>query len=254
MKTYKVYKITCKINNKIYIGQTYKSLSERLKKHIEDARKGVDTKFYRAMRKYGYDNFEIELLEDCDSQEELDELEWKWIQFYDACRKGYNSKNSKGKCGGDTLTGHPQYEEICKKVSETKFGAQNPNHTPIKALNIITFDELLFDCLKDAQNYFNMDRHDQISKRCRGEVKVVWDDKWAFAYIDDEYSYTDQPLTGGVKGVRVIDTIKKESYEFASYTLAQKYFNFPDKTISRKLRSKNPNTLYENRYYFIPLN
>lgn len=253
MKKYKVYKITCKINNKLYIGQTYNSLEDRLRQHINDANEGKDTKFYRAIRKHGASNFHIELIDECDSQEELDELEWYWIQFYDACKIGYNSKNSKGKCGGDTLTNHPRYEEICKKVSETKIGNYNPNHTSVKALNIYTMEEIFFNCMKDAQNYFGIERHDPITKRCRGEIKVVWNGQWTFAYIDKEYDFTAQNLTGGTRGVRVVDTLTNEANEFASYTFAQQYYGFPNKAISRKLKSKNPNTLYENRYYFIPL-
>ena len=48
MKKYKVYKITCLVNNKVYIGQTYLSLERRFTSHISSS-KSKDTKFYRAM-------------------------------------------------------------------------------------------------------------------------------------------------------------------------------------------------------------
>lgn len=47
-----IYKATNKINGKIYIGQTHKSLEERKMCHKHDS-KNIDTYFYRAIRKYG---------------------------------------------------------------------------------------------------------------------------------------------------------------------------------------------------------
>ena len=61
-----IYKITNLINNKLYIGQTTKSLEWRWLKHQKDSityKHHLDTKFARAIRKYGVDNFKIELLE-----------------------------------------------------------------------------------------------------------------------------------------------------------------------------------------------
>ena len=69
MKKYKVgyiYKITCLINNKVYIGQTIRTIEDRWIKHQRESIGGkyqLDTKFARALRKYGVDNFKIELLE-----------------------------------------------------------------------------------------------------------------------------------------------------------------------------------------------
>lgn len=125
-KRYLVYKITCANNNKIYIGQTYNSIENRLNEHFSKARNGVDTKFYRAIRKHGEGNFYIEILEEVSSQEELDDREFYWILHFDTVKKGYNSKNSKGKCGGDTLSNHPDIESISQKIRVSKLGDNNP--------------------------------------------------------------------------------------------------------------------------------
>lgn len=44
------------------------------------------------MRKYGYENFTYEIIEECsNSQEELDDRERYWIEYYNSYEDGYNS-------------------------------------------------------------------------------------------------------------------------------------------------------------------
>lgn len=85
-----IYKITNQINGKIYIGQTIKSLQHRKAQHIKAAEKGVDRHLYRAMRKYGIDNFKFEEIYMASSLDELNYLEAKYILEYDSVRTGYN--------------------------------------------------------------------------------------------------------------------------------------------------------------------
>lgn len=110
---YLVYKITNDINDKIYIGQTTESLNKRFMRHCGYQLKD-NTHLHRAMKKYGCQHFKIELLYVCNSQQELDDKEFEYISFYKP-EQIYNTKLEKGKCGGDTLTNHPNYQIICKK-------------------------------------------------------------------------------------------------------------------------------------------
>ena len=57
MKKFIVYKITCKINNKMYVGQTTQTLKQRFSRHMGYQKDEHNTKFYRAVRKYGAENF-----------------------------------------------------------------------------------------------------------------------------------------------------------------------------------------------------
>lgn len=86
-----IYKITNTINNKIYIGQTRRSVKERFNKHLYDCnRDGYDKySLYRAMKKYGKENFIVETIEKVDNQY-LDEREQYWISYYDSFKNGYN--------------------------------------------------------------------------------------------------------------------------------------------------------------------
>ena len=51
----------------------------------------IDTKFSRAIRKYGKDNFLGYVIDTAKTKEELDQKECYWIKFYDAVNHGYNT-------------------------------------------------------------------------------------------------------------------------------------------------------------------
>lgn len=90
-----IYKITNKINNKCYIGQTIKNAEERWKEHKSHAfgthPNDINKTLYKAIRKYGLENFIFEVLQDnIETYEQLDKAEIYWIDFYNSFIKGYN--------------------------------------------------------------------------------------------------------------------------------------------------------------------
>lgn len=86
-----IYKLTCKITNKVYIGQTVRTLEERWYSHTYEAFKiKLKTKISRAIRKYGPDNFIREIIENVSTQEELDEKEIYYIALFNSAKVGYN--------------------------------------------------------------------------------------------------------------------------------------------------------------------
>lgn len=89
-KKYLIYKHTNKINGKSYIGQTCQDPERRWRKGegYKDS-----PKFYSAIKKYGWDNFTHEIIEDNLTFEEANEKEVYWIKYYDTYNndnKGYN--------------------------------------------------------------------------------------------------------------------------------------------------------------------
>jgi group I intron endonuclease len=97
-----IYKVTHMINNKVYIGQTSKELDERKKAHYKSSRLGSDTNFHRALSKYSVSFFIWEEIARCNSKEELNDLERKFINEYDSFKSGYNM--TEGGDGGDTIS------------------------------------------------------------------------------------------------------------------------------------------------------
>lgn len=93
-----IYKITNKLNNKIYIGKTDISVSYRWSQHCKDSYRFPDRPLYRAINKYGADCFDIEIIEET---ENTSSREIYWIEFYNSYKAGYNA--TKGGEGSTTV-------------------------------------------------------------------------------------------------------------------------------------------------------
>lgn len=107
-----IYKITNEINDKIYIGQTIRTIDERWRHHVYYSLTGLHkTKLARAIRKYGKESFKIEILEET---EDLDKREIFYISFFKSDLFGYNIK-----IGGN---GGPHAESTKKKISKANRG------------------------------------------------------------------------------------------------------------------------------------
>lgn len=107
-----IYKITNKINNKCYIGQTIKNAEERWAEHQRHAfgthKNDQNKALYQAIRKYGLENFSFEILQDnITNFEDLDKAEIYWINYYNSFINGYNSTQ-----GGQAYHSYLPNEEI----------------------------------------------------------------------------------------------------------------------------------------------
>ena len=87
-----IYKVTCLITNKIYIGQTTTYLGNRkgLHKHRALYQNDYKNHFHNAIRKYGWENFQWEIIDYAQTFEELNEKEKYWIKYYNSIEQGYN--------------------------------------------------------------------------------------------------------------------------------------------------------------------
>ena len=83
-----IYKITNKLNNKCNIGQTT-DINNRFKKY-KSLQCKRQPKLYNALKKYGWDNFNKEIIAEATTKCQLDELEIYYIKFYDSINNGYN--------------------------------------------------------------------------------------------------------------------------------------------------------------------
>ena len=86
-----IYKSTNKINGKVYIGQTIKSLEQRIKGHIKESKIDSNRPFMSSINKYGVSNFIFEVIDSANSLDELNDKEIYWINFYNSVSpNGYN--------------------------------------------------------------------------------------------------------------------------------------------------------------------
>ena len=129
-----IYCYTNKINGKKYVGQTADFL-KRYKEHINDSynmnkKYGYNLPFHCAIRKYGIENFEIEILkENLKDYEEMDYWERYYIKEFDLLvknGKGYNLSDGGG--NGNKFAGKTEEEmqEIGKRISEAHKGEKSP--------------------------------------------------------------------------------------------------------------------------------
>lgn len=91
-----IYKILCKKNNKVYIGQTV-NLNKRMMEHFNDLRKGKhhSLKLQRAFDKYGEEFFEHSLIEIV-PENIADDREKYWIKHYNSTDKNFGFNNESG--------------------------------------------------------------------------------------------------------------------------------------------------------------
>ena len=117
-----IYKVTNKINGKVYIGQSV-DIGRRWCEHMNAK---DDIYFHKAIQKYGVENFEWEVIEQC-KKKDLDEREIYWIEYYDSFNKGYNcTKGGDGNSGegnpnwkGGVSSDEDYYRQYSKQWYET---------------------------------------------------------------------------------------------------------------------------------------
>lgn len=159
---YTIYKHTSP-DNKIYIGRTTLPVDQRW----QNGRGYKFNKvFYNDIIKYGWDNFNHEILEYTD-----DKLrEQYWISFYDSTNpnKGYNVfKNNSG------------YRPVNKaKGTKNKGGYQPVDKVKGRLIYCEELDKT-YRTLKDAGKDANVDQS-SIGKVCRGERKTAGGFHWKY--------------------------------------------------------------------------
>lgn len=195
---YKIYAHVNKINGKVYVGQT----SQNVNKRWRNGNGYVNNiAFYRAIQKYGWDNFEHEILFDGLTKEQADIKEKEIIAFYDSNNpdKGYNLTD-----GGQGTNGYRMPEERKRQISEFQKG------------------RLLTDEWK---------RH--ISESVRGENHPFWGKK-----LSDEHrrhlseAHIGNKSYGGMQGKRHTEETKRRMSE------SHKGHKLSDETI-RKMKENS---------------
>ena len=97
-KQYVIYKATNNINGKLYIGKTY-NFEKRKNEHRYDIDNGLP--FHRALKKYGFDNFLWEIIDNADTDKEAREKEVYWINKLNSCIHFKNSNGYNITIGGE---------------------------------------------------------------------------------------------------------------------------------------------------------
>ena len=169
--------LTCKINGKRYIGQ-----SINIKRRMNEHRRGKSFApiISKAIAKYGWENFEKEILEEC-NKEELDEREIYYIAKYSP---EYNLA-----LGGDGPTGYKPTLEVREKLSQaTKKQWESSDQKALFKKPIICIETgEIFESVNSAAAKAGV-THSCISMALNGGCKTAGGYRWAYLNLEDKFS------------------------------------------------------------------
>lgn len=171
---YTLYVITNRINNKKYVGVTNRSASIRFNEHMTH-----DTGLlYKARKKYGRNNFKIEIIKENIPFEQISSLEKEYILKY----------NSLIPYGYNLSTGGIENKNISKegkeRLKEINTGLGNPmSKGRIAQIDPLT-DEVIevYDGIRDAaRKLFNdSEKKANIAICLKGKTKKAYGYKWRY--------------------------------------------------------------------------
>lgn len=179
-----IYKYENKINHKIYIGQT-NNLDRRMQEHKYGHAYQVSL-IEQAIKKYGIENFTIEILEET---ENFNEREKYWINYYNSYKPyGYN---------------------ICEG------GGYLPNNQGEKHAQATISEEIAKNIQKDLMN-FDIPQA-QIVKKYKTTIRVVEAIKsghtWNYYNLTYPLRPSEQELNA-IKACKVINLLKETTLSF----------------------------------------
>jgi len=219
-----IYKITNKVNGKMYIGLTTQTILKRWKQHIQHSFNkniyGYKYYFHRAMRKYGVENFVIEQIDVAYSEKELKDKEIYYINKFNTYCKNEQSNGYNLTKGGDD--GGHRFTPIIQLSLKGKF---------IKEWEgIIKASESL-----DLEN-------SNIGSCCLGKRSKCGNYIWMYK---DDYekglrkTFIENRGRYLIKEVIQLDLNGNYLAEFETITLASTELNIDTTEISRCCKSKN---------------
>lgn len=169
-----IYKIQNKINGKIYIGQTVGTLEHRMSQHKANGKK--ISVIGNAIHKYDWDNFDVEVIDEAETIEELNRKEIYWIGYYKSLSpNGYNLE-----LGGRNAL---HEEETRKKISQSLKGKyQGEKNSRAKKVYMFSLSgELVeeYGSVREAGRKNNI-CSSQIAGVCRGEHYIAGGFRWSY--------------------------------------------------------------------------
>lgn len=217
-----IYVFTNKINDKKYVGQTVRDFNVRLQEHLRKQ----DIVFGKALKKYGAENFEYEIIDNAATIEELNAKEVFWIDKlntvipngYNQCYGGNNTlgfkhrlhsrrmmsltKRKTGSMKGKNnhYYGKKHSPEVLQKMKDAwteerrqltseRSKVMDRSHFFVKVKNVDTGE--IFNSVKEAAAAYGLkDTH--ISRVCKGKRKTTGGYRWEHVKQSDDKTIPSQ--------------------------------------------------------------
>lgn len=198
-----IYRATNTFTNKVYIGFAMDFVA-RIRRH-KILYKTTNTKFYNAIKKYGWDAFKWDILYQSRDQQHCHQvMESLFIQEYDSIENGYNTtEGGRGVIGAarnriwiNDGTNHKRVPEDCipegwaigRVGLQRKFNTQwTPNRKPRRsyaggnnpAAKSVSIHGIRYDTMKDAVNNLKLSEP-TIRRRCKSSSSEYTD--WFYVF------------------------------------------------------------------------
>lgn len=241
-----IYLITNLKTNLVYIGQSINIKNRIISHHIYEYTNKNNTmynsKFYKSLRKYGLENFKVEVLELC-KKELLDEREIYWIKQYDSYHNGYNSTE-----GGKMLPFYTNANSIKKKRKNTlsrNTSLQGEKHPRAKLSNQEVIN--IRQRYKDGETCeFIYEDYKDIYTNYPTFKRIIFGK--SYKYVGnipkkEEIRYTNKNKTiGKIPSDKIIEIRKKYSEGNYTYSILSKEYKLSISTIGKIVNKQ----LYKN--------
>lgn len=228
-----IYKWENLINHKCYIGQSI-DLNKRLAQHFSNIKnKKCNNPLYRAVAKYGLENFDVTIIETLnisdDLKSQLDEREKYYIQKYNSYgRDGYNQ--TIGDDGG--ILGYRFTEDQKNHVSKNSL-KQAENYK--KIVYLYNVEHNYYQTWMDAGYAARQLRvnRSSVQRLCSGAIKLI-KKEWvgSFSKDDLELRIKDTVISPGCCKVQYVGKFIYKDHEYTGGVKdAAKYFNVSESYI-----------------------
>ena len=211
-----IYCITNRITGKQYIGQTNTTVKRRYTEHLCCAASSEDTTslLYRAMRKYGVDNFSVESLESVtsDSKNGLKSILNDREIFYVASKNTYKPNGYNMTAGGYAFAEHIAVPVVQVLSSgeivasyESMQDAENALHIPYgsikRALHSNSHYANGFFWYRNENNYYRVGSF--IGEQRRGDITAVYQFSLSGEPIQSFDSFTEAEHKTGINHAKI---------------------------------------------------
>ena len=229
-----IYKITNKINGKIYIGQTIRSIKRRINQHTNINGKN-NSILNKAVRKYGKENFQIEEICGANSLEELNYQEWLLIHKNNSLApNGYNMVEG----GKNKLATKESKKNM--SLAQIKYFKNNKPNKCKKVINIETNE-----IYESAKKIIDLKLVPFCYSTLRSKLQGQNGNNTPFRYLGEENKHKEYLGSGNNQGKKVINIETNEIYESAKEVIRLGLIKSHVSTFNAKLNgSVGNNTLY----------
>lgn len=258
---FRVYKIISKINGKVYFGYTGQTLQSRFNGHCD---KSNDTLIARSIRKYGKENFIMELVQEFVSEEKAKQKEMEMIAEFQTNIVRFPQGNGLNMTdGGEGARGYKHTGELKERWKRERAGIKrSPESTTKQSKSLskpvyqfTTDGELIavFESTISTATALGCDPGN-LSRCCNGNIKTIrgFIFQYEAEFIPRDLSRKKSSNAIGEKNVRarscyLFDSNGMLLRTYGSVSDVSREFNISLRTCLSALRSKSH--IFQDMYF-----